>query len=571
MKLVDQSGDVAIEEMSTRKRKVVKKQKVVKPPHARSISLILTVLAASVVSVSTTVYYLNTGEILLYNDAYSHLRIARSVIDSLTPGIDRLSDVWLPLQHVLILPFVWNDWLWQTGLAGAIPSMISYVVAAGYLFCILRRLTKQIPVSLLGVIIFLCNPNILYLQSTPLTEVMCAAAFAATAYYLLRWLQDDRFRYLIYTAIAVCISTLIRYDGWALLLVVSTLILASGLFRKQNREITIDRIMAYLSIVPLGIIFWFAWNKHISDDPLYFQHGLYSSQAQQLYFLKRGHLPAYHNMLTSLRIYTIDVGQTVGWGLFICALLSLALILVVRRKQQEYFLLAIMLTPFVFYVITLYLGQSVIELPAAGNEVLFNVRYGAQMALPVAFLIARGSAVFYSLMRQWYVKVGFIVACLACVSVQVIGVNASGVLSLQDGLTGRSCINIAEPVIISLSQHYNGGRILVDEYNSEINPQLFGAHFSDIIYEESGSYLQGALAHPEKFVDWVVFNPYTPGDVVAKVFTRDTTKFLALFKKVSSDPDGLQLYYRIGAPSLPTRPVPDALLKIPHTCKLKSE
>lgn len=529
--------------------------------------LLSVILTASVVSISATIYYFNKGETLLYDDAYSHLLIARRVIDNLTPGIDQFGGVWLPLQHILMQPFIWNDYLWRTGLAGTIPSMVSYIIVAGYLFCTLRRLTKQIATSLLGVIIFLCNPNILYLQATPLTEVMCIAAFAATAYFVLCWLQENKFRHLIYAAIATCMAALIRYDGWALFLVVSVLVIAVGIFRKHSHAMISDHIMVYLSIAPLGIIFWLLWNKNLFGDPLYFQRGPYSAQAHQIGFLRQGLLPTYHNIVISFRVYTIDVGQTIGWGLYICALISLVLVLGKCRKRQEYFILAVMFVPFAFYIISLYMGQSIIYLPGADSTTLFNVRYGAQMALPAAFLIARGSALLYNWMRRWYVKTVFIVICLIGIGAQIAGINASGIVSLQDGLTGMSCITTTQPIIFNLAQHYNGGQILVYEYTSDINPQLFGAHFSNIIWEGSGPYWKNALAQPIRFVDWVVLNPYNQNDAVSKLLTGNRQEFLSSFKLVSSNPDGLQLYYRIGAPALPTRPISNDLLSRPHTCK----
>lgn len=556
---------IAIEDMDTTRQPAIIQRKARK---VRDFWLLAVILLASVVSISTTIYYYNKNETLLYGDAYSHLIIARRVIDDITPGLDQFGGTWLPLQHILMLPFIWNDYLWRTGLAGTIPSMISYVIAAGYLFCTLRRLTKQTATSLIGVIIFLCNPNILYLQTTPLTEVMCTAAFAATAYYLLCWLQEEKSQYLACTAIATCIATLIRYDGWALFLVVTILVVATGVFRKHNRDMIIDQIMVYLSIAPLGIIFWFIWDIKNFGDPLYFQHGQYSSQAHQLDFIRRGAIPTYHNIWVSFRVNTIDVGQTIGWGLFVCALLSLVVILIFYRKRQEYFILAMILTPFVFYVASLYLGQSIIYLPGAGSQTFFNVRYGAQMVLPAAFLIARVISPLYYWLRRWYAKIPLILVCLVCIEAQVTSVNASGVISVQDGLTGLSCINVTKPIILNLAQHYNGGKILVYEETSGLNyPQFFGSHFSNIIWEGSGSYWKNALAHPEKYVDWVVLNPHNPNDTVSKLFTKNKLEFLSLFKVMSSDSDGLQLYYRTRALPLPTRPISNDLLSRPNTCK----
>src|SRR5581483_3856481 len=69
------------------------------------------------------------GFILYYGDAESHLNISRGLIDSRTPGYDQLGTVWLPVLHLICLPFVGNDWLWSTGLAGTLPVSACFVIA----------------------------------------------------------------------------------------------------------------------------------------------------------------------------------------------------------------------------------------------------------------------------------------------------------------------------------------------------------------------------------------------------------------------------------------------------------
>ena len=67
------------------------------------------------------------GWLLLYGDAVAHLGIARRILDARYPGLAQLGGVWLPLPHLLMLPFVQRmDW-WQNGFAGAMPSLLAYI------------------------------------------------------------------------------------------------------------------------------------------------------------------------------------------------------------------------------------------------------------------------------------------------------------------------------------------------------------------------------------------------------------------------------------------------------------
>src|SRR5437879_8944157 len=93
---------------------------------------------ASVVSVASFFYYFHRGELLLYGDAVAHINIARRVFDSRTPGLLQLGTVWLPLPHLLMIPFLLSNWMWKTGVGGSIPSMAAYVFGTVGIFRLLR-------------------------------------------------------------------------------------------------------------------------------------------------------------------------------------------------------------------------------------------------------------------------------------------------------------------------------------------------------------------------------------------------------------------------------------------------
>ena len=61
---------------------------------------------ATAISVISFFYHLQHGDLLLYGDAVAHINIARRVFDSRTPGLLQLGTVWLPLPHLLMVPFL---------------------------------------------------------------------------------------------------------------------------------------------------------------------------------------------------------------------------------------------------------------------------------------------------------------------------------------------------------------------------------------------------------------------------------------------------------------------------------
>src|SRR5437870_7958166 len=85
-------------------------------------------LIAACVSVAAFLFYFQHRCILLYGDAVAHINIARRVFDSRTPGLLQLGTVWLPLPHLLMIPFLLSASLWRTGVGGSIPSLLAYVL-----------------------------------------------------------------------------------------------------------------------------------------------------------------------------------------------------------------------------------------------------------------------------------------------------------------------------------------------------------------------------------------------------------------------------------------------------------
>src|SRR5712692_7000074 len=161
-----------------------------KKPSASGSETVLVAQLAAAVSIASFFYYLRQGDILLYGDAVAHINIARRVFDSQTPGPLQLGTVWLPLPHLLMLPFLLSRWMWQTGIGGSIPSLLAYVLSVTGIF----RLVRNAPgveresaaakfAAWFAAAVFALNPNLLYLQTTAMTEPIYLALFIWAVVY----------------------------------------------------------------------------------------------------------------------------------------------------------------------------------------------------------------------------------------------------------------------------------------------------------------------------------------------------------------------------------------------------
>ena len=157
------------------------------------------------------------------------MNIARRTIDSRTPGPLQLGTVWLPLPHIVMLPLVAFTWMWRTGVGGAIPSMIAYVASVLGVFRLVRgglqrgfgmeRESRM--AAWFAALTLAANPNLIYLQTTAMTEPLYLAFFIWATVYLsdfvfgLRDRKDESAqRALVRSGFFLFLGMLTRYDGW---------------------------------------------------------------------------------------------------------------------------------------------------------------------------------------------------------------------------------------------------------------------------------------------------------------------------------------------------------------------
>ena len=145
--------------------------------------------AATAVAIVQYAYWNARGLTLAYSDAISHMEIARRVWFSSTPGLAQLGSNWLPLDHILMLPLIWNDSLYRSGLGGAIPSMLCYVVGCTGMAALARALFGSMWAGLLAAAAYGANPNMLYLQATAMSESSLLASSVLLALCLTYWIK----------------------------------------------------------------------------------------------------------------------------------------------------------------------------------------------------------------------------------------------------------------------------------------------------------------------------------------------------------------------------------------------
>ncbi len=341
--------------------------------------LLFTLAALSAVAI----YWLGgRGYLLYYGDAEAHLNIARRIVDSRTAGYDQLGTVWLPLPHLLMLPFVAHDAWWRNGLAGAIPGGICFVIAGCFLFATVRRVFESTAAAFAAVGLFACNPNILYLQATPMTEPVFFAAVLGMLYGSVLVAQTGSVWAAVGCGVLSGAASMTRYEGWFLI----PFVFCYVLFAAKERKIINAVVFGF--IASAAPIYWLAHNWWCCGSALDFYNGPYSAIAIYQRALDKGmqRYLADGNWAESLHYFRTAAQLCAGWPLITIGLIGF-LFSIWQRKLWPIFLL--LLAP-AFYIWGEHSAGNTIFVPTLWPYSYYNTRY-ALCVIPLC--AAAGAAI----------------------------------------------------------------------------------------------------------------------------------------------------------------------------------
>jgi hypothetical protein len=424
----------------------------VQPRNRRWNTWVLAAIAA-LISIVSFIYFYGRGEILLYGDAVAHINIARRVFDSRTPGPLQLGTVWLPLPHILTIPFVFPQWLWQSGIGGSIVSMVAYVFAGlGIVRLFWSGLLSlanqdQQPGREAGwggwvaALVLLLNPNLIYLQATAMTESLSLALTIWAIVWFAEFVaarkraavpdasdQEHRQalggarRSLELCAITLAAAMLTRYDSWFLAVTVGVAVLGSFFSAPDRLRVQLKTTVWKFALLTASVpLLWMAYNFGVYQNPLEFANGPYSARGIEKKTTRPGDPPhpGTHSLKMAAVYYWKDAQLNLGEGKLQIALVMLAIAGVVILLNRKFFwIVAFLWLPLLFYSLSIAYGGVPIFIPVWWPFSYYNVRYGLQL-LPalaialgaVASLVNRKIGHRY---RSYAVNAVLIMVMLAC-------------------------------------------------------------------------------------------------------------------------------------------------------------
>jgi len=403
------------------------------PIRRRNREVALLAWLTACVSVLSFLFYFRRGEVLLSGDAVAHINIARRVFDSRTPGLLQLGTVWLPLPHLLMIPFLLSSWMWKTGVGGSVPSMAAYVFGTIGIFRLVRdglgspssppRIVRF--AAWLAAVIYAANPNLIYLQTTALTESLYLVLFIWTLVYFSQFVRESGEPHaeavprtsaaLVKSGLCLAGACLTRYDAWFLAIAMGVGALAVGVSKKQEPGIR-RGVAKFLLLAAAAPVLWLAYNAIVYRNPLEFATGPYSAKAIEQGSTAVSH-PGAHDLQTAfsyfLKSAELNLAAESWQKLWIVlALAGVIASLLQKRVRAQLWPVLLLWVPLPFYVLSVAYGGVPIYVPIWWPFSHYNVRYGVELLPAFAAFVALAVYFATELVRRQPFKAAIALASL---------------------------------------------------------------------------------------------------------------------------------------------------------------
>ena len=516
-------------------------------PRFDPLSRALGAVAALLGTVAAAVYW-SAGLSLSHYDAKAHLVVARRILDSLTPSWEQIGAVWLPLPHVLNALPVQIDWMYQTGASAILLSIVSFAITVASLSALVMRVTGSAWGAGLAAAIFAANPNVLYLQSTPMTEPLLFALSSLVVLHLTEWALSDAVplpRATGWTIVAACLT---RYEAWPIVGVAMALA-AWVKWRRGTPLVQVVASTARLACYPAGAVLFFMGMSFASIGEWFVTGGFYVPDPK----LQGQPLVVIESILEGLA----DLG---GPRLVLAATISAALLLVAALAFKP--------------AVT---SSGVFSIQRIAPELFVSYKtHPAALIMPLA-LLASAALPFYAFVSGHPFRIRYevplILGCAACIGTSVglarraapaIAVLLFAAIAVQARPFDRHAPMIVEAqldrqngmgrqaVTTCLRQSYDGTTIMASmgalaHYMQELS--LAGFHLADFLHEGSGPTWQAAYASgPVAFTGWVLIEEAAEGGDMLHQKATEWPEFLKGFERVCAG-GNVALYRRIARTS----------------------
>jgi hypothetical protein len=527
------------------------------PPFGARRACALVAAATAMFGTAAAVHYYQLGLTLAHYDARAHLVVARRVFDSLTPGWQQVGAVWLPLPHLLNALPVQIDGFYRSGVSGVAISIASMAVAAWAIAILIHRATGSIVGGIVAAALLMLNPNVLYIQSTPMTEPLLFGTTFLAISLIAEWcvslqlpasgspLPASGFplpasrsgppsparhsagfggtaaRRSSRAAGWACIAAVLtRYEAWPIIAAAIGLAFVVLLRRGWTIGAAL-RAVRGLALWPVWALAAFLVNSKVSVGAWFVSGGFFVAENPAL-----GHpWIAWTQIWEGLAQLA---GPVVPW---LAVLSAIALIVNVARSSER----AALLLPLALA------AAAALPLYAYSQGHPVRIRYDVPLVAASAALIGAAVAL---LPRRVQAVTGILVVALSAWHVRPFDRRAPVVLESQrdvQNADGRRAVTA------HLAANWNGHPIMMSmgslgHYMHDLSHAGFG--IGDFLHEGNGEIWKYAVRHPRPVVEWIAIEERSEGGDALAYQAKIDANFLEGYARVAEG-GGVALYRRL--------------------------
>jgi hypothetical protein len=464
-------------------------------------------------------HYHRLGLTLSHYDARGHLVVARRISDSITPGWQQVGAVWLPLPHLLNAIPVRADLLYRTGASGVAISIASYAMAAGAIAWILLMLTESVFAAVAGAAVFALNPNVLYLQSTPMTEPLLLATTTVAVAMLMASLRRVMGQHAA-VGIAFALACLTRYEAWP---VTASALAAAAWTRWRRGDLlpAVARDIAGIAVYPALAIAGFAIFSRVVIGDWFVAGGFFVPENKAL----GDPVMAAAEIGWGARMLS---GAPLTWAGAAGIAIALGLGLFGRRRGDMLMAVALM-------------AMAAIPWTAFLNGHPFRIRY----VVPLIAVEAIGAGVAAGVQPGRRLRAACASALLVLVAYDLRPLDAAAPMVVE-AQWDRPNVPVRARVTACLGRPSRGEKIMASmgslgHYMQETS--LSGIAIRDFLHEGNGDIWLAALNGPRPFARWVLIEEKAEGGDMLAHIAREHASFLDGYDRVCEGA-GLALYRR---------------------------
>jgi len=463
-------------------------------------------------------WYARAGLTLSHYDAKAHLVVARRIADSLTPGWVQIGAVWLPLPHLLSLVPVQWDFCYRTGAFGVALSVVCFGITIYAVTRLLTGLSGSRVAALAGALAFGLNPNLLYLQSTPMTEPLLMALTALAAWLSVEAARSGDHRSVRRAGVALGAAVLTRYEAWPFAAALLGLAAAAA----RRRGLPVRESLAFagrLAVYPALAVLAFLALSRATTGEWFVTSGFFIAENPDL-----------HRPLRSLASVWWGVRELTSDPLAVVGAAGLVLLLVRALRSRE-------LAP---WLPALALA-GVAALPwyafFAGHP--FRIRY----MVPLLPAVGLGVGCAVGLAGRLKPLAAAVALAAAAFGPRPLDPAAPMVVEAQ---WDRANQEGRARVAAYLRSNWNGETIMASmgslaHFMQELSHD--GFDIRDFLHEGNGDIWLAALEYPDPHVEWMLVEERAEGGDMLAQRARSRPTYLAGYARVA-DGGGVVLYRR---------------------------